>query len=147
MPRSRRQADDLQNDIERGSFNGRVLGSGGDGLKFQHFFFGDVSEDLKLVFPMCNEHILISLSFGYFACDNVKTSLPALETLLDAWKACFMLEMNINGIENASSTHSLLHLQKGGGIGYTKIFKSVSNLGGFFPKKNPKRLLWETGFL
>ena len=90
---------------------------------------------------MCNEHILISLSFGYFACDNVKTSLPALETLLDAWKACFMLEMNINGIENASSTHSLLHLQKGGGIGYTKIFKSVSNLGGFFPKKKSQKAL------
>lgn len=117
------------------------------GSNWNFFLGGDASEDLKLVFPMYIKQILISLSFGYFACDNVKTSLPALETLLDAWKACFMLKMNINGIENASSTHSLLHLQKGGGIGYTKIFKSVSNLGGFFPKKNPERLLWETGFL
>ena len=67
--------------MERGSFK-EVLGRG-DGFQFQLFFL-DVSQNFKLVFSMYIEQIMISLSFGYFACDNVKTSLPALETLLEA---------------------------------------------------------------
>lgn len=108
------------------------------GSNFNFFFGGDASEDLKLVFPMYIKQILISLSFGYFACDNVKTSLPALETLLDAWKACFMLEMNINGIENASSTHSLLHLQKGGVSGTPRFSNLSQTWEVFSPKQIPK---------